>query len=70
MMKYNQLTEQREFLFLNYLTITEIILPITTVSSGISSIKHFLSVSDIWKYNAEENDAHKAINKRTSGMSL
>lgn len=52
------------------MTITGIILPITTVSSGISSIKHFLSVSDIWKYNAEENDAHKAINKRSSGMYL
>lgn len=27
-----------------------VILPITFVSSGISSIKHFLSVSPIWKY--------------------
>ena len=28
-------------------------LPTTMVSSGISSIKHFFSVSPMWKYNAE-----------------
>ncbi len=28
-------------------------LPMTIVSSGISSMKHFLSVSPMWKYNAE-----------------
>lgn len=30
------------------------ILPITDVSPGISSMKHFLSVSPMWKYNAFE----------------
>ncbi len=28
-------------------------LPIIMVSSGISSMKHFFSVSPIWKYNAD-----------------
>lgn len=29
--------------------------PVTIVSSGISSMKHFLSVSPIWKYRPSEN---------------
>ena len=33
--------------------------PITIVSSGISSMKHFLSVSAMWKYKAETLDKYK-----------
>jgi len=35
--------------------------PITVVSSGISSIKHFLSVSAMWKYNPEHNGSNSTI---------
>lgn len=33
-------------------------LPMTVVSSGISSMKHFLSPSAIWKYNAETTSSN------------
>lgn len=34
-------------------------LPITVVSSGISSMKHFLSPSAMWKYKAEVTSKKK-----------
>lgn len=37
-------------------------IPTTIVSSGISSRKHFFSVSPIWKYSAEDKSKKKAIN--------
>ena len=40
---------------------TQACIPITVVSSGISSIKHFLSVSAMWKYNPEHMGSNSTI---------
>lgn len=43
-------------------------LPTTMVSSGISSMKHFFSVSPIWKYNPDATE--KTENRANANMLL
>ncbi len=40
--------------------------PTIIVSAGTSSIKHFSSVSDMWKYNPFPNDTHTARQRATA----